>query len=995
MAVASWVFGSLLLLFMLGVFVLGPKKLPGYKHRLLALLNALLAGLFGFFLSGTVTAEIAAQLSTGLKTGINATGAMSLFVVVLFWWFSPWARIGLQREEPQPERTGRDHMKNGLRISHLVGREHVVELDLLYEAVTAHHADSDVADHACLECGPEHIDKVLEHLRDLLSWPVAKGEDVARAGVLDTKEALYAFAAAMLHDLKADKIERLLGSGKLGYGIKNSRTRIRRVALLAVDVVESHPGPPGRGELLAAHAVRLANLLDVGNREIASGARPDALDCKRQSVLKFQALNAETRIIELQWVPYPDGRDEEEVLRHWFCGEMQEAVDRFNKHLFDMDRKVPRWHLEVHNKPESVGTLFPVSGKMAEVQLPIFLTEFNDACCDWRTRYAPSEPMPVRMMGHSLRSRFKDVCEPELSERMKGLLADGGIKMQVLLLDPHVEGQEMREVLAAQMTTDDPRDVKRRIAPKRDTAFRIETSDDDSRGDIIESIAAIEEDWSRALGEHASIEVRLTTRLMRSTMNCFGRRMVVGAYGKGGLSLQAPEARTVEGTPLFTSAQELFEDIWNDRSNTRLALCRGAFQEFPAFEMEAGAWSPPNRGLKHTEPRDWIVGTGSGPFRAPIVLLEEDPENRVELWDRWHKPEGNGQDDADPPPPFEVEFQPSAVCQLNCLHCIGRRLGARPAASEGLPPDDNWKSILERASRIRVSGLFGEPLHPDIRDQTNKIIDEAEKARKARQESNSSLTVGVFTNGMALLEDEAESKVVPWLLKANYVHLSLDAGCSEVFKDLKRPSGFSESDFDRLVDAIHGLRREQAESELEAELTLGFVMTQRNSRNLKNIFEVINRIGPHRARFRPDLGGPAALSWHTWLSLRDSLENEFKAGLDNGVLMSVSDVTWHECAAPGDDRCAAQQFFCTVGPDWCVYPCDHQSIPGLCSSIGDLRSEDFDSIWKRAWANGHGRRRSSCVLCPPFNWQTNRFMGEREALPDECRQLVCSRHQKG
>jgi len=103
MEVASWVFGSILLLFMLCVLFWGPKEPSSYQHRQLAFLNALLAGLFGFFLSGAVTAEVTAQLGSGLKVAINATAGMALFVIVLFWWFSKWAASKSPRTAPSQE----------------------------------------------------------------------------------------------------------------------------------------------------------------------------------------------------------------------------------------------------------------------------------------------------------------------------------------------------------------------------------------------------------------------------------------------------------------------------------------------------------------------------------------------------------------------------------------------------------------------------------------------------------------------------------------------------------------------------------------------------------------------------------------------------------------------------------------------------------------------------------------------------------------------------
>jgi len=62
-SLGTWVFGGLLLVFVIGVFTFAPPELPDYKQRILALCAALLAGLFGWFLSGEIGLHIHALKS--------------------------------------------------------------------------------------------------------------------------------------------------------------------------------------------------------------------------------------------------------------------------------------------------------------------------------------------------------------------------------------------------------------------------------------------------------------------------------------------------------------------------------------------------------------------------------------------------------------------------------------------------------------------------------------------------------------------------------------------------------------------------------------------------------------------------------------------------------------------------------------------------------------------------------------------------------------------
>jgi hypothetical protein len=92
-SLGTWIFGGLLLAFLFAVFALAQDPLPEYKHRILALCAALLAGLFGWFLSGEIGLRIEALKSRFGDLAVRASGGLALFVLVLVWWMSPLAPI--------------------------------------------------------------------------------------------------------------------------------------------------------------------------------------------------------------------------------------------------------------------------------------------------------------------------------------------------------------------------------------------------------------------------------------------------------------------------------------------------------------------------------------------------------------------------------------------------------------------------------------------------------------------------------------------------------------------------------------------------------------------------------------------------------------------------------------------------------------------------------------------------------------------------------------
>lgn len=83
---ATWIFGSISFALLIGIFLFGPRELPQYKHQLLSYFSALLAGLFGYFMTGSIGLVAETNLPKFGKVTIQACGGMALFVFVLLIW---------------------------------------------------------------------------------------------------------------------------------------------------------------------------------------------------------------------------------------------------------------------------------------------------------------------------------------------------------------------------------------------------------------------------------------------------------------------------------------------------------------------------------------------------------------------------------------------------------------------------------------------------------------------------------------------------------------------------------------------------------------------------------------------------------------------------------------------------------------------------------------------------------------------------------------------
>ncbi|MFL6260537.1 MAG: carboxypeptidase-like regulatory domain-containing protein [Thermoanaerobaculia bacterium] len=92
-SLATWIFGGLFIAFLLAVFAFAPPVLPAFKQRILAVVSALLAGLFAYFFTGDL--EVTGKAGKGIlgQLAIKGSGGTAAFVIVLAWWLSPLSPV--------------------------------------------------------------------------------------------------------------------------------------------------------------------------------------------------------------------------------------------------------------------------------------------------------------------------------------------------------------------------------------------------------------------------------------------------------------------------------------------------------------------------------------------------------------------------------------------------------------------------------------------------------------------------------------------------------------------------------------------------------------------------------------------------------------------------------------------------------------------------------------------------------------------------------------
>ena len=90
----SLILGAIFVIFLLGIFLWGPRELPPYKHNILTLFCALFAALCGYLFLGSMDLQTTFDLPEMGATTIEAGGGFAMFAFVMLWWNSRFSPVG-------------------------------------------------------------------------------------------------------------------------------------------------------------------------------------------------------------------------------------------------------------------------------------------------------------------------------------------------------------------------------------------------------------------------------------------------------------------------------------------------------------------------------------------------------------------------------------------------------------------------------------------------------------------------------------------------------------------------------------------------------------------------------------------------------------------------------------------------------------------------------------------------------------------------------------
>jgi MoaA/NifB/PqqE/SkfB family radical SAM enzyme len=255
--------------------------------------------------------------------------------------------------------------------------------------------------------------------------------------------------------------------------------------------------------------------------------------------------------------------------------------------------------------------------------------------------------------------------------------------------------------------------------------------------------------------------------------------------------------------------------------------------------------------------------------------------------------------------PVTCEIDPTNRCQLNCTFCMYRTLRDKTQSSENQEKFDLdiglYRYLLLDLKKIGVQSITftggGEPtLHKDF----DKMVEFAEML---------GFEYGLVTNG--LLVDKIERPD-----KFKFIRVSLDAGTSETYYNLKKALAF-----DKVVNNI------KYAIDKGALVGTSFVVNEINRNDIQAAQELANELGVAYIQFKP--------AWENGKPYEDYEISGNKVVIDTKRYIAVDRTPCHIAGLIGVVGADARVYYC----------CQYRGDQRYC--LGDLRHATFPEIWSR------------------------------------------------
>lgn len=319
-------------------------------------------------------------------------------------------------------------------------------------------------------------------------------------------------------------------------------------------------------------------------------------------------------------------------------------------------------------------------------------------------------------------------------------------------------------------------------------------------------------------------------------------------------------------------------------------------------------------------------------------------------------------------PPYEVEIQPSSLCNLSCKYCFGKSL--TDGRIDNKIGKKEMKTIIDKILEYKVDGFktevikfcgtTGEPfLNP-------AVVDGIRLAKGAGKK------VIVFTNGLLLDKGNEGKEYLHSALEADILRVSLDAGSEKVFEKIKGVRGF-----EKTISGLEKLIKERNEGRKNTRIIVGYVVGRDNYSDIEKAAKLLKKVGVDEIRYRVDFTNPREMK-----DMASLISGQIKLAKDCEtssfrVLSEYSerDILKGNLFCASGIKCFNQYFWACIGSDGNLYSCGHRTYSGV-RPYGSLLEKSFKEIW-----TGEERMKSLntlpdkyCKFCSPSSLRRNEFM---------------------
>lgn len=328
-------------------------------------------------------------------------------------------------------------------------------------------------------------------------------------------------------------------------------------------------------------------------------------------------------------------------------------------------------------------------------------------------------------------------------------------------------------------------------------------------------------------------------------------------------------------------------------------------------------------------------------------------------------------------PPIQIDWQMSSSCNLNCRWCVGQNVtgdNGMVMLGDKMTPE-SIRTIAKKFIDLRIEGLGIDTIQ--FSGFTGEPLVQWENLKEAitiLKEGN--LRIGIFTNGTLMGPDTWDK-----LTDIESVHVSVDGGRTS-WADIKRPNN-KQIVYPNLIENIRGIVSVRNQKNSSTEINTGFTITRENIGELESTIQDLVEAGADSICIKYDITGSEELERATdYNEIIRSCQEKYSSENFKVLVMHDEAPKKYTSRWNCQNGCYYRYFFCTIGSDGSVYPCDYQTLKE-CPQFGNIKDESFESVYRKKdeqWDELVTKKCEFKNVCPPLAEVINPYLSEVDRL---------------